>query len=49
MTFQITRNEMIIDALEYYIYRLKKDNCTQASIDAFTQLLEEIEQENDSN
>ena len=36
---------MLIDALEYYIYRLKKDNCTQASIDAFTKLLEQIEQE----
>jgi len=41
-----TRKEMLIEALEYYIYRMKKDNCNQAAIDVFTELLEDIE-END--
>ena len=41
-----SRNEMPIEALEYYVYRLKKDNCNQAAIDVFTELLNEIE--NDS-
>jgi hypothetical protein len=34
---------MLIEALEYYIQRLKDDNCNQAAIVAFTELLEEIE------
>ena len=34
---------MLIEALESYIQRLKDDNCNQAAIDAFTELLEEIE------
>jgi len=40
------RKEMLIEALEYYIYKLKEDNCNQAAIDVFTELLEDIE-END--
>jgi hypothetical protein len=31
--------EMVIEALEYYIYKLKEDNCTEASIFAFNTLL----------
>ena len=34
---------MLIEALEYYIQGLKDDNCNQAAIDAFTDLLTEIE------
>ena len=34
---------MLIEALEYYIQGLKDDNCNQAAIDAFTELLTEIE------
>lgn len=45
---QIDR-EMVIEALEYYIQRLKDDNCTQASINAFTTLLKWIELEHYKN
>ena len=38
------KQQMMIEALEYYIYRLKEDNCNQAAIDAFTDLLNEIEE-----
>lgn len=34
---------MMIEALEYYIQGLKDDNCNQAAIDAFTELLKEVE------
>jgi hypothetical protein len=34
---------MLTEALEYYIQGLKDDNCNHAAIDAFTELLEEIE------
>ncbi len=37
--------EMVIESLEYYILKLKEDNCTQASITAFTTLLRWIELE----
>lgn len=37
------KQQMMIEALEYYIQGLKNDNCNQAAIDAFTQLLNEIE------
>jgi hypothetical protein len=40
-----SRNEMLIEALEYYVYKLKEDNCNQAAIDVFTELLNEIENE----
>ena len=38
------KQQMMIEALEYYIQGLKKDNCNQAAIDAFTNLLNEIEE-----
>ena len=41
--------EMAIEALEYYIQRLKDDNCTQASITAFNTLLKWIELEHYKN
>lgn len=41
--------EMVIEALEYYIYKLKEDNCTQASITAFNTLLRWIELEHFKN
>jgi len=40
-----SRNEMLIEALEYYVYKLKEDDCNQAAIDVFTELLNEIENE----
>lgn len=36
---------MMIEALESYIQRLKDDNCNQAAIEAFTKLLNEVEEE----
>jgi len=41
--------EMAIEALEYYIQRLKDDNCTQVSITAFNTLLKWIELEHYKN
>ena len=43
---QLNRNHMIIEALEFYIYKLKEDNCNQVAIDAFTTLLKEIDIDN---
>lgn len=37
--------QMVIEALEYYIHKLKEDNCTQASITAYNTLLRWIELE----
>jgi hypothetical protein len=45
MTEAEMKRQMLIEALEYYIYRLHKDNCNQAAIDAFSELLYEIENE----
>ena len=44
-----TDRRMVIEALEYYIQRLKDDNCTQASITAFNTLLRWIELEHYKN
>jgi len=38
------RTQMLIEALEYYIQDLKDHNCTDASITAYTELLNEIEE-----
>ncbi len=38
------RTQMLIEALEYYIQDLKDNDCTEASIEAYTELLNEIEQ-----
>jgi aspartate aminotransferase-like enzyme len=40
-----TDREMVIEALEYYVRKLKEDNCTPASISAFQTLLNWIELE----
>lgn len=41
--------EMVIEALEFYIDNLKKDNCTEASIYTFNTLLKWIELEHYKN
>ena len=41
--------EMVIEALEYYIHRLKEDNCNEASIYAYNTLLRWIELEHYKN
>jgi hypothetical protein len=38
------RTQMLIEALEYYIQDLKDNDCTEASIEAYTELINEIEQ-----
>jgi hypothetical protein len=37
--------QMVIEALEYYVQKLKDDNCTDSSITAFQTLLNWIELE----
>ena len=37
--------QMAIEALEYYVQKLKEDNCTDASITAFQTLLNWVELE----
>ena len=41
--------EMVIEALEYYVQKLKDDNCTDASITAFQTLLNWVELEHFKN
>ena len=41
--YQPSRTQMLIEALEFYIQDLKDNNCTEASIQAYTELLNEIE------
>ena len=41
--------QMVIEALEYYVQKLKDDNCTDASITAFQTLLNWIELEHFKN
>lgn len=44
-----TDRQMAIEALEYYVQKLKDDNCTQACINAFTALRNWIELEHYKN
>ena len=37
--------QMVIEALEYYVQKLKDDNCTEASITTFQTLLNWVELE----
>ena len=39
------KHQMIIEAVEKYIYEMKQLNCNQAAIDVYTKLLEELEAE----
>jgi len=41
--YQPSRTQMLTEALEFYIQDLKDNNCTEASIQAYTELLNEIE------
>ena len=40
-----TDRQMVIEALEYYVQKLKEDNCNPASISAFQTLLNWVELE----
>jgi hypothetical protein len=41
-----SKTELLVEALEYYIYRLKRDNANQVAINTYTQLLKEIDVDN---
>ena len=45
MPWNEMKKQMTIEAVEYYIYRMKKDNANQAAIDVYTKFLEELEAE----
>jgi hypothetical protein len=37
------KQQAIVEALEFYIYRLQEDNCNQAAIDLYTNILKEVD------
>ena len=41
------KQQAIVEALEFYIYRLQQDNANQAAIDLFTQVLKEVNPNDD--
>ena len=43
MNWEELKHQMIIEAVEKYIYEMKQLNCNQAAIDVYTKLLEELE------
>lgn len=45
MTFKLTKNQMLIEAVEHYIYSMQKVNANQAAIDVYTELLNQLEAE----
>jgi hypothetical protein len=42
-TWEELKEQAIVEALEYYIYRMKRDNANQAAIDLYTQVLIEVD------
>ena len=42
MTFQYSKTDMLIDAVEHYIQSMKDCNANQAAIDVYTELLNEL-------
>ena len=47
MIDQQLKQQAITEALEYYIFKLKEDKCNQAAIDLFTQVLKEVNPNDD--
>lgn len=43
MTFQYSKTDMLIDAVEHYIQYMEECNANQAAIDVYTELLNELE------
>lgn len=37
------KKQMLIDAVDHYIYRMQKDNANQSAIDVYTELLNQLE------
>ena len=46
-TWEELKQQALTEALEYYLIKLKEDNCTQASINLFTQVLKEVNPNDD--
>jgi hypothetical protein len=42
-TWEELKTQAIVEALEFYIYRLKKDNANEAAIELYTQILKEVD------
>lgn len=43
MSWEQLKQQMLIEAVEHYIYRMKEDKCNEAAIEIYTKLLEELE------
>ena len=41
----LNKTRMLIDAVDQYIYNMKKVNANQVAIDVYTELLDELEEE----
>jgi hypothetical protein len=41
--FRLSDREMLIEVLDFYIYRLRRDDCNQAAIEAHAALLARLE------
>jgi hypothetical protein len=41
--FSLTDRDMLVEVLDFYIYRLEQDNCNQAAIDAHVALQQRLE------
>jgi hypothetical protein len=44
-TWEELKTQAIVEALEYYIYRMKRDNANRAAIDLYTKVLKEVDPE----
>lgn len=44
-TWEELKTQAIVEALEFYIYRLKSDNSNDAAIELYTQVLKEVDSE----
>ena len=42
-TWEELKTQAIVEALEFYIYRMKQDNANQAAIDLYTKILKEVD------
>ena len=42
-TWEELKTQAIVEALEFYIYRMKKDNANEAAIELYTQIVREID------
>ena len=43
--YNLNKTRMLIDAVDQYIYNMQKVNANQAAIDVYTELMNELEEE----